>query len=384
MWGKDASAPDPNWTRPALGEPYTDRSYNTAIRRVSDATGTRFNRNTYSRRQAENAAGTMFMTYHGDAVYNVYDRESLELVRAMGAIHADGEPQWHPSDPNLIRHIAGPNSYVGDLRLYEADVRTGRSRAIADLTDRIRAVMPSALYMKDRAEGSPSADGDRWAWLVYDDDETIIGLVSYELSTDTVLGITSNLLRDAGALDWVSMSPSGQYVLAGFGRGTYAYDVDFGGQRRLSQTGEHSDLAINAAGNDAYVHIDFSAGPDGGWLLSDDLVTGERSRIFDLYDDANTSIHISGKGYGKPGWAMISTYNCKVDGAWSCGKVMAVELVDDGRILQLAHTHNCGDSYWTETHAVVNRDFSRVYFNTDSGSCGIDAEVMEITVPTFE
>ena len=118
--------------------------------------------------------------------------------------------------------------------------------------------------------------------------------------------------------------------------------------------------------------------------MAHDLETGEATRIFDIYDDANTSIHISGKGYDRPGWVIASTYNCKVPGAWSCEKVMAVELQPNGRILQLAHTHNCGDDYWTETHAAVNRDFTRVYFNTDSGSCGMDAEVMEITVPAFE
>ena len=59
---------------------------------------------------------------------------------------------------------------------------------------------------------------------------------------------------------------------------------------------------------------------------------------------------------------------------------MAVELAT-GLVVNLAHTYNCGDDYWTETHAVVNRSFTRIYFNSDAGSCGIDAEVYELTVP---
>ena len=71
----------------------------------------------------------------------------------------------------------------------------------------------------------------------------------------------------------------------------------------------------------------------------------------------------------------------KIGSAWL--QVFAAELKPNGRILNLAHTHNCGQDYWTETHAVANRDFTRVYYNTDSGSCGIDAEVMMIDVPPF-
>lgn len=383
VWGYDDTPEAPTWARPELGIGMTDPTYGTSVRRVTDASGTRFDRNTYSRRNPENADGTWFLTYHGDAEYHVYDRVSLDLVASLD-IHPDAEPQWHPTDPGRIRHVLGPNSSVGDLRLYEVDVATGVSTVIADLTDRIRAEIPSALYMIDHAEGSPSADGNRYAWLVHDQAEDVVGIVSYDLATDTVLGIRTELWADEETLDWVSMSPSGEFVLAGYWDGTIAHNADLSGETRLTLTGEHSDIAINAAGNDAYVYIDFSAGDNGGWLMSIDLVTGDEVRIFDLYDDANTSIHLSGKGYAKPGWVVASTYSCKVDGAWSCSKVLAVELVPNGRVLNLAHTYNCGESYWTETQAAVNRDFTRVYFNTDSGSCGDDAEVMEITIPPFE
>jgi hypothetical protein len=77
------------------------------------------------------------------------------------------------------------------------------------------------------------------------------------------------------------------------------------------------------------VYIDFSAGPDGCWMMSVELDTVELATGLDV---------------------------------------------------DLAHTYNCGDDYWTETHAVVNGSFSRVYLNSDAGSCGIDAEVHELIV----
>lgn len=374
--GFDATPPSADWTKPALYDATIDPAYRTTVRRMTSADGTRFDRNTYSRRQAENADGTAFMTYHGDAEYRVYDRADGALLAAL-PIHPDAEPQWHPTEPDLVRHMLGPNSYVGDLRYYETRVSTGESNVIADLTDRIQAQIPTARYMIDRAEGSPSADGSVLAWIVHDDAEVPVAIVSYDLSTDTVLG-TAPLDPANGRLDWVSASPTGTYVVAGYVDATTVFDADLTNERRINNKADHSDIALSADGRDTYVYIDFSADVDGGWLVAVDLGTLERTRLFDLYDDANTSIHISGKAYDMPGWVVASTYNCKVPGAWSCDKVMAVELGGTNRVMNLAHTYNCGDNYWTETHAVANRDLSRVYFNSDGGSCGIDAEVYEI------
>lgn len=381
-WGQDASEPSPSWTRPTLNASYADAVYGTSVRRLTSADGTRFNRNTYSRRQAENADGSLFMTYHGDARYHVSSVTTGRLVRAL-TIGADSEPQWHPTDSNRVRHLTGANSSSGSFQLLETRVDNGTSTVIADIGDRVRAQISGADFMKDRAEGSPSRDGNRWAWIVYDSAEQPRGIVSYDLSTDTVLGITTNLV--SRNLDWVSMSPTGRYVLAGYLEGTRSYNADMTNPRIVTEAAEHSDIALDRNGRDAYVYIDFNASsPTDGWLTSVDLATLQRTRIFDLYDNANTSLHISGKGYERPGWVVVSSYNCKEPGAWSCEKVMAVELATNGRILNLAHTYNCGDSYWTETHAVVNRSFDAVYFNSDGGSCGIDAEVYRAEIPPFD
>ncbi len=380
-WGQDATPPSSAWVRPPLGRFGFDEVYGTPVRRLTSADGTRFDRNTYSRRQAENADGSNILTYHGSASYRVYEAERGGLVAELD-LHPDAEPQWHPTDPGRIRHLIGPNSSVGGLQLLETTVASGETTVIADLTSRIQATVPNASYFKDRAEGSPSGDGNRYAWILHDDSEQPIGLVSYDLATDHILGITTDLVDDR--IDWVSASVTGRYVVAGHAAGTFVYDADLGNRRLVTAALEHSDLALAADGTDRYVYIDFTSNPDtGGWLTSVDLATLDRVTIFDAFDQANTSMHISGKGYEKPGWVVVSTYNCKVPGAWTCEKVMAVELVANGRVLNLAHTYNCGDNYWTETHAVVNRAFTRIYFNSDAGSCGIDAEVYRLDVPAF-
>ena len=391
--GKDATPPSTAWTRPRLDASYEDPVHEaTSVRRITDASSTRFDRNTYSRRQAENADGSRFLTYHGASRYRVYERRSLALVREL-AIHPDSEPQWHPSDPDLIRHVGGSDASSGDLRLYETRISSGATRVVADLTDRLRAVYPNATYMVDRAEGSPSVDGDHYAWIVFDRAGAAIGIVSYDLENDRVLG-TRRPRRDAGRLDWVSASPSGRHVMGGYVTATVVYDRDLGNARRVNNKADHSDIAIDAEGRDAYVYVDFSENRDAGWLVSVDLATLQRTRLIRLYGGANTSLHVSAKGYGKPGWVLVSTYNCKDEGAWTCDKVMAVQMKSEPAIVNLAHTYNCTESafwsddkqksYWAEPHAVVNRSFTRVYYNSDAGRCtGTGTEVYELSLPAL-
>lgn len=379
--GRDNTPPSPNWARPALGVPYADPAYGPTVRRLTSAEGTRFNRNVYSRRQAENADGRYFFSYHGSATYRVYATGDGAEIATLD-IHPDAEPQWHPTDPRIVRHTAGSNSYVGDLRLYETNVLTGRTTVVADLTDEVRRVMPTGLYLSDGAEGSPSADGNRYAWMILDRSEELVGLVSYDLGRDRLLGWRTDLTAEQRAsLDAISMSPRGDHVVAQFYQQTINYDAELSNPRPILAGAEHSDTMMGSDGDDYYVYIDFvTASPNAGWAVAHNLRTGAKTRLFNLYDKANTSIHFSGKAFDQPGWVVVSTYNCKVPGAWSCNKVVAVN-VHNGIIVNLAHTYNCGENYWTETHASVNRSLERIYFNSDSGSCGSDAEVFRVDVP---
>ncbi len=377
--GKDDTAPVAGRSKPAIAQTLADPAYGLDVTRLTSAAGTRFNRNTYSRRQAENADGSLFFTYHGDAEYRVYSVADGSQV-AVTNLHPDAEPQWHPTDPNKLRHTTGPNSYTGTLTLRETDVRTGQETVLRDLTEQVQELLPGARYLSDGAEGSPSADGNRYAWMIFDGSEQLIGAITYDLASDEVLGVMRDLPSGVGKLDAISISPSGQFVLAQWWDTTAQFNVDFSGQREILPGAEHSDIAIGANGNDTYVYIDFTNSERAGWVVAYDMVTGDYRKLINLYDNANTSIHISGKAYNQPGWAVLSTYSCKVDGAWTCHKVMAVDL-ENATVLNLAHTYNCGDNYWTETHAVANRDLSRIYFNSDFGSCGIDAEVYRIDVP---
>jgi hypothetical protein len=78
----------------------------------------------------------------------------------------------------------------------------------------------------------------------------------------------------------------------------------------------------------------------------------------------------------------VSTYAESGDSwQWLHGKVFAVELKEHPRILNLAHDHVAYDEYFTEPHASVNRDFTRVVFGSNwdiKSKTDVDTYLIEV------
>jgi len=85
---------------------------------------------------------------------------------------------------------------------------------------------------------------------------------------------------------------------------------------------------------------------------------------------------VSGLGYDRPGWAVISTHdNDTTSHTWIDDQVFLVELKADGRVLRLAHTYSTVDDeqeldYWAEPHATTNPDITRILFASNRGRSG--------------
>jgi hypothetical protein len=177
------------------------------------------------------------------------------------------------------------------------------------------------------------------------------------------------------------MSASGRWCvvshLAGSG-GTVAWDRSFTTSRQLHTTSEHSDLALNAAGQDVYVAVDYQANAGDFFMFNID--TNARTNLFPTYISGSaTAYHVSGQAFAKPGWVLVSTYGTSGSNQWLHNKLFAVELKSGGRILNIGHHQSRLNGYFTEPQASVNRDFTRVIWASNFGTTSdtdIDAYMM--------
>lgn len=350
----------PDVPEPVKGVVFADPTYKTCLVRATDYAQeppSGFARSDYSRRQAFNADNSLFLVYALDGRWHLYSGTDFSHRSLLADPVADAEPQWHPTDPSRLFYL--PNTGIG-MTINEVNVQTGASRVVGDLRDRLTARWSTANAAWTRSEGSPSADARYWAFMVDDESFAALGFVVWDAIDDQIVSYYDTNERP----DHLSMSPSGSYVVVSWDNRTVAFDRDFSNERTIMNRTEHSDIAIGANGNDTLVSIDYGA--NDGDIFMYDLATSVRTDLVPTYlNGTATAMHFSGKSYQKPGWVLVSTYaNTEDQQEWIHEKIFALELKANPRVIALAHHHSIDRGYWTEPHATVNRDFTRVLFTS--------------------
>jgi uncharacterized membrane protein len=327
----------------------------------------------------------------------LYDANSLAHLKQLPGLAGDAEPQWDPANPHKLFYV--PTN--GGTQLLSLDVDSGQTQVVVDFAGRLPSWAANARHIWTKSEGSPSADGRYWGFQVEDSGFNLLGFITWDLVENRLVGAMQSATRP----DHVSMSPSGRWFTIS-GAGTWAWSLDFTQKKKLHNGGEHSDLSLLANGHDAYTSVDFQT--NAGDVFFTDIDTCPavpastttapvcpRTVLFPNYiNGSSTSIHVSGKGYTKPGWVIISTYGDSLsrDGSrpWYTNKVMVVELAANPRIYPLAYTHRQEPSgsfaYWSEPHASVNRDFTRVIYNSNwqvDSETDLDAYIVHLPPNAF-
>ena len=365
----------PAMAKPAKGVVYTEPAFRTCAVRVTDHAAeapSGFARNDYSRRQAFNADSSLMIVYALDGFWHVYNANTYAYVKRLNGPAADAEPQWHPTDPNVLFYI--PTN--GGMVVNELNVAANTSKVVGNFAGRLPWANAARLWTK--SEGSPSADSRYWAFMAETNSFQPVGIVVWDRVTDTIVSTMNNANRP----DHLSMSASGNYVVVSWNEGVVAFTRDLKTRKPLNVLGEHSDIALDANGDDQYVSVDYQSNEGMVYMLN--LRTGVRVDLFPTYINGSaTALHVSGKAFRKPGWVVIGTY-ANYGGAgveWLHRKIMAVQLAANPTIYQLAHTRLSDQGYWTEPHASVNRDFTKIVFNTNWGvpsAEDVDAYMIEL------
>ncbi|MGD8690450.1 MAG: Ig-like domain-containing protein, partial [Gammaproteobacteria bacterium] len=282
VYGMDTTPPPP-MSKPAKGVPYADPAYGTCIIRATDHSvepPAGFARNDYSRRQPFNSDDSMYLVYDDNGYFHIYDAHDLSYIRRLNLGGGSTEPQWSPTDPDIL--YVFPNH--GGMTISKYNVLTDQRTVVADFTKlasiaghpgmtSLTDIWPSAARVWTRSEGSPSRDYRYWGLMVETDSFQSLGLITYDMQTNTVTGVYDFATdgNGIGRPDHVSMSPSGKYVVPSWNGpgqdcssrsalgtvnnpcGLMSFSRDFSSAVGLAVRGPHSDIAIDATGNDVIV-----------------------------------------------------------------------------------------------------------------------------------
>jgi len=379
---------------PTARAPFRDASFGTCIVRVTDrgkdlkerATGFT---NEYSRVDAFNADGTRMLARTTESSWYLYDTKTLLPVKKL-SIEGPVDPRWDPKDPKILW-------YTPEMELRRLDVSSGKSETVRDFAGIFKGKGVSRVW--GRYEGSPSDDGNRWAFMASRDDGVAVGLITYDLRDEPgnadkqrgqILGtydITSHLPAaglDEGGPDNISFSHSGKWVLVPFNYcerdaplgsyktpcGAMVFDAALKTARPLVRTMGHEDLVLQEGGREVVVYQD----TDTDTIAMIDLESGKRDDLTSIdFSKGSLGIHVSGRGWKRPGWALVSVYD-GVPGdqkSWMDGTVFLLETKPGGRIIQIAHHHSSRDDeagdldYFAEPHASVSSDFRQVVWTSN-------------------
>jgi hypothetical protein len=368
--------------KPAKGAIVSDPDFRTCIVRATahdDDPPKTFARNDYSRREAFNADGTRFLAYAMDGYWHLYDARTLKWLTQLKGPAGDAEPQWDHADPNVFYYV--PTN--GGTKLLRMHLDTGASDVAADFLPALPKWAAKAEHIWMKSEGSPSKDERYWGFQVEDAKFNILGFIVWDLVEKRLVGSRQETVERPHNL---SMSPTGRwFIVAGSPTSpTWAFSPDFKTKKKLHHRVEHADTAILANGHDAYVSVDYESRRAPVFFTdidacepvpadAKDAPVCPRTTLFDLYGNGYaTALHLSGKAYRKPGWLLVSTYdlvNSRPNPPappWYKDAIFAVELAASPRIFALGPHHSTVQGcYWAEPQATVDRDFTRILFNSD-------------------
>ncbi|WP_236515582.1 hypothetical protein [Sandaracinus amylolyticus] len=390
--GDIAIAEPPLASMPALGAITNDPTWGTCVRRLTDLEGDASA--TPSHRVVENADRTLLMVQTDGYEWIVYEADTLERVGGLG-LHTTEEPYWHPTSPNVVRHLDGATGEPFVLR--ELDVLREITTDVWDFTGALRAVFPDAAAVRPSfgALGrTASTDLARWAVEVIDASDARLGFAILDASTQTIVSTFADPGTSTSRVA-LALSPSGEHALR----------VDCDGASTVHRASDASLVRTFATFEDCPQDWDFAHLHDGreavlyatlDWLRAQALDDGSEIDVLDLtWDDGEKSIgvRVSGTGHARPGWAAISVFRCQTD--WrsvDCAtgtrahqdRLVLMELLPERgerRVLNLAWHRATYDDSQSVPVPSASRALDRVHFVSTGGASGSAVDLYEIRLP---
>lgn len=371
---------------PGAGQSVTDAAFGIPQTRVVQTEGLRHE---YSRLDPLNSDRTLILLLLTSAgEWRVYRTQSVpydqsgNLVRTLDL----AEPRWDPNDANLIWGLR-------DFQIVTVNVQTGNETVMKDFTQDatiapILTANPDVYRITMKDEGEASTDKRYWAFMLQGtaDDYRPRYLFTWDRPQDSVPG-TWAIPLDESRIDWVGMSPLGNWVMIGADwdngggkSGMVIADREFSQFHQIDYNAGHSDVGLDSEGNEVIVlqsnrtdSIDMlPLSPNTSPVDTGESYAGTgRVQVIRMFYDStsplslNSGIHIS---CNAPGWCVVSTFTEPnlPEQNWLDRTITLVRLdPGDPRVFYLAKVHGTAGAYWEETQASITHDGSRVVWSTN-------------------
>ena len=348
---------------PQSGGTYMDPTFDTSVKRVSDAMNMTDNAGSgglttisteYSTASPFNRDNTRLILQH-NSYFGLYDGNGTYLKDLPFAVNVSTEPRWSRTDPNILFYVKG-NS------LMRLDVASGTPSVVRTFSE--------YGSINGQGESDISHDGDHF---VFAGDNRHIFV--YEISTGAkgqtldAGGHAFNQLYIASnntvAIGWIA-NGSGRY------QGVELFDRNMNFQRQLTHAIGHMHLTRDTNGEDVLIWNNSNdAQPIAcqNGVVKVRLSDAQQTCLLQL--DWSLAMHITA-GDGD-GWAFVETYDPKdpfpQSSAWApyTNEIIQVKL-DGSEIRRLVHHRSRPfDSYVYQPKATVSRDGSKLVFTSNQG-----------------
>lgn len=385
---------EPALEKPAAGTVYRDPVFQTRIRRITDAKSDKSDGyiSYYPKLNPFNADETRILIYERGGRWWLYSTDGKRIGRLpIKNGQTDPQPRWHPRDADVI-------IWLDANRIMSYNLSTKRLQSLAEFT--------AYQFVTGFDEGNLSADGRRialagknWPWRT-----GLQEFFVYDFSLGSILG--PKLPATGRGVDWVSISPSGEYMVvhvghppgAGQWQGTDVYRVP---EMTLMPYpyypfSDHADIGYDHEGEEVYV----TDNAEGGY--ADKLRHIEAYRLRDgrkrdlLGIKWGMSMVISCRNLAAPGWAIISTYSSPKKLATPevypfQDEIFAVRLDGSYTVRRLAHHRSqrfsAGDysynNYWDQPNGAVSASGRYILFTSNWREPGAPEDVYLIDLSEF-
>jgi dienelactone hydrolase len=349
---------------PGYRESIDDPAFGSRVIRITDRKRQTANAHPYPKTQAFSSDGRLLRLG-----YRIYDARSFRQIEATRRELIDGamtEMKWSTVRPRVFY---GLRDRDGTVAFVEATVGKRRIRY-------------RTLVRFDKSEYEELRIGPWEGNIDFLDRKVVFAArrVGEEHLTAILYSLEENRTRIAeledipwSRLDWISISPKGDWVLVNWEADpdnpdpdavsqVWQYDENLEFVRVLARQGNHGDMGLDAHGREVYVQFEFG---DERGIWRYDLADGARRK---LLPDKYNGGHLSCRNYKRPGWCYLSPYK------EGFREVVAVNLDRYGRVERFVQTHIDG----VYSLGGVSPDGTRVIFQSDWGGGAVDTYLAEM------